>query len=329
MERALKLAARTWRKVAGNGSSLERAVKRRYRDTVRVERTRRAEIHTNQHGVVIRSRAEDGPRRGVFLRGGCDLPSLFLTAPMFAEEITHGAVAIARPPEAVGSSQTGQLLQALDGVPQHAVRETCQRLRVRPAFFEPTLFDETFDAPGLDRLGRFPKSIVVLSVGSDLTRSLHQHKEHGFLVDIGGWWLNQSLDKAIQDADTLAWFKRTFEPVGRISVEDFATNLSRIARELRQRTAAELIVLNTLVLEPNSPHHNYQLLAPAHFRRRREFNVALAEVSHELGFHVIDVDGILKRHGVREQVDFAHFPIAGKLPVAAEAFRVFREIGIV
>ncbi|MCA1735705.1 MAG: SGNH/GDSL hydrolase family protein, partial [Actinobacteria bacterium] len=149
------------------------------------------------------------------------------------------------------------------------------------------------------------------------------------LVDIGGWWLNQSLDKAIKDVETLRWFQKNFEAEGRISPPDFASNLSKIVHLLRERIGAEPIVLNTLVVEPGSPHHNYQLLAPDHFTRTREFNIALTEVSRALGFHILDVDRVLKQGGIRDQLDFAHVPVEAKMPIAREAFRILRELEIV
>lgn len=329
MERVLKQTAQLWRKVAGDSTRLERLVKRRYRDAIRAERGDRAVLYSNQHAVLVRSKGQDEPRRGVFLRGGCDLPSLFLAGPLITDSIRSGSLAIARPPDAVGSSQSAQLLQSLEGIDPALVQETCERLRIRPSFFRPSLFDETFEMPGMERFGSFPKSVVVLSIGSDLTRSLHRHRRHGFLVDIGGWWLNQSLDKAIQDMDTVRWFRENFELVGRIEVEDFVTNVVRLVGLVREKLGAELIMYNTLAVEPGSPHHNYQLLARDHFTRRREFNIALADLSRQLGFHIVDVDRILKQHGVREQVDFAHFPVEGKMPVAREAFRILKDLEIV
>lgn len=329
MEQVLVRAARVWRKVAGERTALERAVKRRYRDAVRVERGPRAVQYSNQHAVVIQSKEGAEPKRGVYLRGGCDLPSFFLTAPFIKDTIEEGSIAIARPTSGVGTSQTAQVLQAIEGVPRSAVEDTCRRLEIKPTFVQATLLEENFEVPTMERFGPYPKNVVVISVGSDLTRSLHRHREHGFLIDIGGWWLNQSLDKAIKDVDTVRWFKKNFESVGRISVDDFAANLARIVQLLRESIGAEPIVYNTLVVEPGTPHHNYQLLAVDHFTRRREFNVALAEVSRGLGFHMVDVDRVLKENGIRDQVDFAHFPAEAKLPVAREAFRILRELEIV
>lgn len=329
IEQTLVLGARAWRVVAGKNSAVERLIKRRYRDTWRVERTGKTLQYSNQHGVVVSRREGPDPKVGVFMKGGCDLPSMFLIGPMIAESLSSGSVAIVRPPEAVGSSQSAQVLQTLDGISREAVEETCRKLEIRPSFFRPVLFDKGFDVAGLERLGTYPKSIVVLSIGSDLTRSLHRHREHGFLVDIGGWWLNQSLDKAIKDVDTVKWFRDNFEPVGRIGVDDFARNTEQIIRHLTDELGAHVITFNSLVVEPSAPTHNYQLLNEDHFTRRRDFNIALAELSARLNFHVLDVDRILKERGVVEQVDFAHFSVEGSMAVAEEGFRIIKELHVI
>lgn len=329
IEAALRNAARAWRTVAGTNSKLERLVKSRYRRAVRTQRGRTASLHTNKSCLVVTAKGDPEPRRGVYMKGGCDLPSLFLAGPVLADTLTAGSVAFSRPAASVGSSHTSQILQALDGIEASHVAEACERLEIQPDFFTPSLFEPTFTPEGMERFGAFPKSVIVLSIGSDLTRSLHRHREHGFLVDIGGWWLNQSMEKAIEDTDTLRWFKKTFEPVGRIAVEDFVANMRRLVPEIRRRVGAELMVFNTLVVEPGKQVHNYQLLNPEHSGRRRDFVVALSELSGELDFHVVDVDGILKDHGVREQVDFAHFPVERKQPVAEEGLRILGALGVV
>jgi hypothetical protein len=329
IERGLVLGARAWRVVAGQNTALERRIKRRYRDSWRVTRRSRTVQYSNQHGVVVSHRQSPDPKVGVFLKGGCDLPSMFLVGPLIAEVLSGGSVAIVRPPEAVGSSQSAQVLQTRDGIPREVVEDTCRRLDIRPSFFRSVLFEKGFDVAGLERLGTYPKSIVVLSIASDLTRSLHRHREHGFLVDIGGWWLNQSLDRAIKDVETVRWFRQNFEPVGRIGVEEFARNTEQIIRHLSDEVGARVIVFNSLVVEPSNPAHNYQLLNEDHFTRRREFNVVLAELSARLDFHVLDVDRILKQRGVVEQVDFAHFPVEGSMAIAREGFRIMRELEVI
>ncbi|MGF1618498.1 MAG: hypothetical protein ACFCU2_11940, partial [Acidimicrobiia bacterium] len=78
-----------------------------------------------------------------------------------------------------------------------------------------------------------------------------------------------------------------------------------------------------------NPTHNYQLVKTAHAARRREFTIALAELSAELNFAIVDIDRILKNMGVEEQVDFAHFPVDRMGPIGVEVHRILKAIDFV
>ena len=329
IDQALVRAARAWRSVAGDKTALEKYVKRRYRKVLQKETGRYATQFSGPNEVVVRAKAKpDEPKVGIFLKGGCDLPTMFLMGPMIRDDLRTGTVAIHRPSESVGSSHSSQLLESSAGIPMDLIVETCRRLEIKRSFFKPVLFEDRFGLSALPKMGSFPKTVVVLSIASDLTRSLHRHREHGFLVDIGGWWLNQSLDKAIKDVDTLRWFKDTFEPVGRTGVHEFQANFESIVKRLNQM-GSHTIVLNSLGLDPQNPTHNYQLLNVDQATRRRDFNAAIADLSSSVGFHVLDVDRILKLQGVKEQVDFAHASLEAKLPIAREGYRILRELEVI
>lgn len=328
IDQGLVKAARAWRSVAGEKSFLERYVKQRYRRAVHKEAGRYSTQYSGPEEVVVRAKRDASHKVGIFLKGGCDLPTLYLMGPMIRENLRSGTVAITRPRESVGSSHSSQLIETAAGVPGDLIVETCRRLQISRSFFKQVLYDPGFSVKAVPNLGTFPKTVVALSIASDLTRSLHRHREHGFLVDIGGWWLNQSLDKAIKDVDTLRWFKDTFEPVGRIGVGEFQANFEDIVKRLHHM-GSQVIILNSLGLDPQSPTHNYQLLNADHATRRREFNAAIAESSARVGFHILDVDRVLKLQGVKEQVDFAHAPLEAKLPIAREGYRILRELEVV
>jgi hypothetical protein len=334
--KALKFGANTLSKVAGRNNAIERFVRDRYLKSIRAKTKKESGPGYVQHSggnfVVLKSTKDpDASRVGIVLRGGCDLPSIFVSA-TFIREHVKGTVAIYKDVFGgqAGASSTPQMLQTLDGIPREHLEDGRRMLRLGPRTFEPHLFEPgEFSIQEFPEYGTFPKSVIILSTGSDLARTLHRHKEHGYLVDIGGWWLNESLDKAIHNTEALEWFKKNFESVGKIKVEDFSKNMEKMINELRQRTGAHIIVLNSLVLDPLKPVHNYQQLNQAHSRRRRDFHLALVELSAKLNFHIVDVDRALKRHGVREQVDFAHFPIEGMLPIAEQAYRIFKELEVV
>jgi hypothetical protein len=63
--------------------------------------------------------------------------------------------------------------------------------------------------------------------------------------------------------------------------------------------------------------------------RRMEFNGLLADMASVYGFSVLNVDRILKREGIQEQVDFAHFPVARIQPIGREFYRILREREVV
>ena len=52
---------------------------------------------------------------------------------------------------------------------------------------------------------------------------------------------------------------------------------------------------------------------------------AVAELSRELDFALVDVDAVLKREGIQEQVDYGHFPLERMEPIAREVTRALLE----
>lgn len=322
--------AKLWRSIAGEGTTFERFMRRRLLKLDRkteVTKVGSSTIHAQSNAMVIQA-TKSGPKKGIYMVGGCDLPPLFLASPKMAAALDSGTVAIDRPTAWLGSATSGQLLQTFDGVPMEVKREMSQRLKLSRNFFTGAFFEPTFTPSRLEEFGEFPKDLVVMSIGSDLVRSLHRHREYGFLVDLGGWWLNQSLEKAVKDMDTLKWFKSTFEQVGRVPLEDYVNNLESIVDRIHGEVGAKVLILNTLVVDPLKREHNFQLHNQEHVTRKREFNVALAELSAKKGFSIVDVDRTLKGYGVEEATDFAHFPVESKQPVADEAFRIMQELEI-
>jgi hypothetical protein len=245
-------------------------------------------------------------------------------APLVREGI-KGTLAIARIGGGTGSHRSDQMLQTLDDLPKDAVEETVRMLKMADDSFEPTFFEPTFKVNGLPAAGEFHKDVVVLSIASDETRQVYRHRELGFLADPGGWWLNQDLDRVLDDLSSVDWFRENFKRVGRMSVDDFRKNNARLVQEIRDRIGAEVVFFNTMVVDPANPTHNYQLVKTAHSVRRREFTIALAELSHEMDIPIVDIDRLLKTTGVEEQVDFAHFPVDRMAPIGAEVHRILAE----
>ena len=159
-------------------------------------------------------------------------------------------------------------------------------------------------------------------------RTVYQHREHGFLVDPGGAWLNQSLELTLRDLSLATWFRQHFTSVGKFSVAEFVEKFSQVVRLVKKHTGARVLVFNTLTVDPGSQIHNYELVKNCHAIRRREFHLALAELSRTLDFSVIDLDRVLKRAGVRMHVDFGHAPPVFYPLIAQEVVRILRDVGV-
>lgn len=333
LSKPVTMSLKAWRSVFGEDTKIENWVKVKYLTKIHTEvKTERGPgwVQINGHRSVVVSESLDfpEPRRGILLKGGCDLPSVFTAAPLMREGI-NGTVAIARHIWGTGGNRSDQILQTLDGVDPEKVAETREMLKLNEHYFEPTFFDPTFTTPQVPEAGEFPKTVVVMAIGTDETRQMYRHKEHGFIIDPGGWWLNQDLGRVLKDLDTVEWFRSNFERIGRLTVEEFKSNTRRLVGEIRSRIGAEVMFYNALALDPANPTHNYQLVKTAHAARRREFTIALAELSAELDFAIVDIDRILKNMGVEEQVDFAHFPVDRMGPIGAEVYRILKAVDFV
>lgn len=324
---------KTWRSIFGPDTKVEDWVRRRYMKRVRNERRRErgpgwVQYSTPRSVVISESDEFPEPRRGILLKGGCDLPSVFTAAPHLREGI-EGTIAISRHIGGTGGNRSDQILQTLNNLDPNVLTETMEMLKINRDYFAPTFFEPTFTIPGMPQAGAFPKDVVVMGIGTDDVRQMYRHKEHGFIIDPGGWWLNQDLGHVLDDLSTVDWFRANFKRIGRLTLEEFVANNRRLVGEIDKRMGSKVMYYNTLVLDPADLTHNYQLNRSPHSVRRREFNLALWELSSELGVSVVDIDRILKTMGVEEQVDFAHFSVDRMGPIGAEVNRILRAIGFV
>lgn len=277
---------------------------------------------------VIFAGGERRSRRiGIYLEGGCDIRALFYCVPMI-QPILNGTCCITRNPMAISKARSDVLLQTLQSYLPELLAPTIEKLNLSSDYFQPKLFEPTFTVEGANGSEEFPKTAIIMSVGADVIRTLYRHRIHGFLVDPGGFWLNQSMDTVLKDLSVATWFKRNFVSVGKISVEAFADNFTQVVRLIRERTQAHLLVFNVLSLQSGEQIHNYQFVKNPQSMRRREFNLALVELSRKLNFSIIDLDRILRKAGIGDMYDFAHFPNELNLPIAREIFRIMKELEI-
>lgn len=257
---------------------------------------------------------------GIYMLGACDLPAVFVAKPMIQEHL-DGTCAIIRAGE-VAESRSDFLIQLHENPPDfQTVRPILKEMGLPRDTFVSKMFQPGFTVPKLEGLGEFPKSAVVMSINGDVTRTLYRHRELGFIVDPGGWWLRQEMDDVLKNLDKVNYLKKNFEKVPRLSVDDFRKAFGKVVSLVKQETGAEVLVFTSSSVEPGSREHNFGLVSQPQHLRRREMNIAVSELSRELDFALVDVDAVLKLEGIQEQVDYGHFPLERMEAIAREVTR--------
>ena len=319
---AVKLGRRALLSVFGSGSSVEQRI-RAWRSSSALEREQHDGYETGRGNrlLVIEPKHAARDPLGIYLFGGCDLPALFSIAPFVGPELTR-PVLIRRAPVGIDRSRVDIALQPVGGVDERAAREAIARLQLSLGYFGPDLFDPAL-VTGYRRYPRLGKAVVVLTGGANVVRTAYRHKQTGLLIDPGARWLD---DRNRMPPEDMAWFRDQYEKAGRLTVDEFTAGLAQLVTEIRDRTGATVLVFNTLTVEPGGLDHNYQLRRSPEAKRRLEFHLAMEELAPKAGFHIVDVDDALKRFGVREYLDFAHFPTYANEPIAAKAAAILRDL---
>lgn len=299
-----------------------RVVRKRIGKKTRLEREVRAMVNRRRFrksGFMIRTDAcvIDGPRErrmGIYAYGGCDLDAI-VPAGRYLRGRVPGLTSVVHVGDiAIGRSDF--MLQGLESppAPEH-VAEVSEVLGLDEGHFAATLFEPNFTVPNHLDLGEFAKNVVVLSIAPDMVRTMYRHREHGYLLDPGGFWLGSDLSKVLGDLDKVKWFAANFKKVGRIKVEDSMANFERIISLLRTQVGAEVIFANALVVDPGITTFDYRLSHSPHTSRRREFVLGLVELSRQLDFPILDIDSLTKRDGVTGMGDFVHYTAEQKLTI--------------
>ena len=315
------VTVRTIRRVMGPDSAAERGLRRlRHRRDLATKGIVRTSI-------LCAFRGDATKRFGVYGYGGCDLWALADGGPRLRDEIEATGAVYAR--GRASFTRSDLILQGYDGVDPALVTEVTERLGLVPAAFQPDLFERDFTIEGHEELGRYPKDVVVLSISSDLVRTLYRHREHGFLVDPGGFWLASDVRDALAEPETVKWFAGEFRKVGRITLEEWIPCFGRLVTLVRQTTGAHVVVFNSLTVDPGRRVLDYKLSHSPHRTRRREFAAALVELAKELDFSIVDVDRIVKGVGVEGLGDFVKLAAPHRRAVGEEFVRVLRDREII
>ena len=310
--------------ILGVHPSLERFIRNQYQSY----RLRAIKRYQKPNYVYFWNGRREQKKTGLFLRGGCDVPAAFNCESLIQPHL-KGSCAIFKSGIGASSSQSQILLQTLQEWPAETLQPTLEKLKLKPAYFKPTLFDKNFTIETPFGPQTMPKSVVILSAGPDMIRTVYRHRQYGFYIDPGGWWLNQSMDKVLKDMSAALWFAKTFEKVGLITVTQFGEQFGRLVRLVQEKTGAYVLVFNVFGVDPRNPITNYRQAPHDPILRRREFNLALYDLSHQLNFSIVDIDRIFKQEGCPDGIDYAHWPPELFPPVAKEITRILHEQEII
>ena len=308
------------RKFGGEKRTVEKAA-RSIRNTARFRAgrpIRRRDIY------AVRKRSTS--RFGVYGYGGCDILSIVGAGPKLANH-RDTSFCVGR----FGSADRARsdlLLQTLNPPSPTVTAEVTERLGLTEDYFAPTLFEPMFRVPNQGGIGDFPKNVVVLSISSDTSRTLYRHREQGFLVDPGGWWLTADMGDVLTDLSAVKWFAATFAKTRRIDVTDSMNNYSEIITEIRDRTGAFVVMMNVLTVDPGSSSLDYKHANSPNRVRRREFGIAATELAASMDLPLLDVDRLTKQMGISGQADFVHYTPQQKRLIGNEFATLLIDAGI-
>ncbi|MEH1804956.1 tetratricopeptide repeat protein [Nostoc sp.] len=290
-----------------------------------VERNATGEYMDSNH-IIFWSDSHQENKIGIYMMGGCDLPSVFSCVPLI-KPILKGTCCIIKEGQ-IERYRSDILLQNLKKSPQNLLAPVLEKFYLPDNFFENQLSKPDFCVSHGSGIEEFPKQVVILSIAADVARVVYQHREHGFLIDPSGWWNNQRMDLMLRDLSSANWFRKYFVSLGRMTLETFIENLTQLIQEIRQVTNVHILIFNTLTIEPGNIIHNYQFVKRPESLRRREFNLALIELSRKLNFWIVDVDKVLKQSRTKNMIDFVHFPVELYQPIGQEVFKILEELEI-
>ena len=285
------------------------------------------ERYVGSNYLILRSETQHGKRVGLYVKGGFDINSIFACTP-FIQSALKGTCCIFR--DVATNLRSDVLLQTLRPLPRDWTEQTANTLGLHPDYFHSQTFDAAFTVDGPDGPETFSKTVVILSILPDIILSCFRHKQHGFVCDPDGYWLREQFGEAFNGGSTekLNWLRAHFSSEGKISVGDFVTNFGKVVELLKNKVGARVLVMNAVTTTPGNVAHNYQFMKDQPAMRRLQFNLALVELSRKLDLSIVDVDRIVKRVGIRNQMDWTHTAPAVNLLIAQEAFRIMRDLEV-
>lgn len=166
-----------------------------------------------------------------------------------------------------------------------------------------------------------PADAVFLSILPDVATPLMRHRREDVLF--------YPADEAEWRDDDRAWLRSEFAPAGYLSVAQSMANLAAIVERIRRERDVPVLVYNLSPVIPGDRVHCHMGLDETFATRIRRFNLALIELSHEIGISIIDVDTVIARNGAdRLKIDNFHLRPEGHRYVAEEVVRVLEDLGV-
>lgn len=161
---------------------------------------------------------------------------------------------------------------------------------------------------------------IVLSLQSDVTMLMVRHRRDGYLFhpyEFHTW------PKADQ-----VWLEKTFLPESFLEPAATMAHLAAIVALLRERSTVPILIYNLSPIDPGEWIHCYRGLEETVSTRVRRFNLALTELSRDIGISIVDVDTVLARAGAdRLKYDLLHLTAEGCRLVTQEVVRILEDVG--
>lgn len=172
-----------------------------------------------------------------------------------------------------------------------------------------------------DKLFTTPCDAVILSILPDVATPLLRHKRDGFLFypppESDSW----------PEAER-AWLRENFDKDPLVDVETSMQNLAAVVERIQAERDIPVLVYNMSPIIPGDMVHCHLGLEDIYSTRVKRFNLALIELSQEIGISIVDIDAVVARGGAdRMKVDAMHLTPEGYEAAAYEVVRILSDLG--
>ncbi len=177
--------------------------------------------------------------------------------------------------------------------------------------------------PGASQVFDWLPRAVIFNLQTEVEQVVWQHAQSGLLAGPPADW------EMAWSAGRRARFRQQFRPLGEQTVEAYRGDFLQVARELQSRLDTQIIVLGCSSYDPADRVRNYARSGETGSLRAHRFNLALLELSRQVGLAVVDVDRIIAEMGAGENVSaLFSYSAAARLAIRGELLRVLADLGL-